>query len=158
MGYIQDIFRGSEHPIVFSQGMSLFEGCSMVPFKKAVLWFWMDNLVAHFTIPLSFRVSSDLCHTDIGERSGTANRSAGCGKTQVVWPHLRALIQWLCWFVMTRVHTCTHTHTRRGIKREASIDMNTSLLTLPNVSFYVSTCSLCYIVFGTAGINLQFRK
>lgn len=62
--------------------MPLFEGYSMVLFKKAVLWFWMDNLVAHFTIRLSFRVSSDLCHMDTEWRSGTANCTAGCSKRQ----------------------------------------------------------------------------
>lgn len=79
---IQAIFQGSQHSIVFYQGMSLFEGSSMVPFREAVLWFWMDNLVSHFTIRLSFRVSSDLCHMDIEWRSGTANCTAGCSKTQ----------------------------------------------------------------------------
>lgn len=62
------LFRSScrDHSIqlffFFPRVMPLFEGYSMVLFKKAVLWFWMDNLVAHFTIRLSFRASSDLCH------------------------------------------------------------------------------------------------
>lgn len=111
-GLYSDHFPGLRASNCFlPRNVTFFEGCSMVPFKKAVLWFWMDNLVAHFTIQLSFRVSSDLCHTDIGERSGTANCTAGCSKTQVVWPHLHAWIRWLCWLIMTQ--ECTHAHARQ---------------------------------------------
>lgn len=59
-----------------------FKGCSMVPLEKSVWRLWMDNLVSHSTVRLSFRKSTDLCHTDIGWTSGTANCTAGCSKTQ----------------------------------------------------------------------------
>lgn len=104
----QSIFQGSQHPIVFYQGMSLFEGCSVVPFRKAVWWFWMDNLVSHFTIRLSFRASSDLCHMDIGQRSGTANCTAECSKTQrgVVIPVcLDPMVALFCNYKTVKTHS-----------------------------------------------------